>query len=247
MTVKKDAAQRYFVTLCLDEEVRKLEPVHQAVGIGLGITALATLSTGETIFNPRPLDRIERQLRRAQRDLSRKKKGSKRRAVQRLKVARLHARIADARADFLHKTTTELVERFDVIAIEDLHVRGMSKNHALTRALSGAALGEFRRMLEYKCAWYGRELRIVDRFYPSSKRCFDCKYVFKDLPLGCREWTCPKCGKKHDRDVNAAKNILAAGQAVSARGGKGRPRRGRIRQGASPRNANHPESLHKAS
>jgi putative transposase len=149
----KDAAQRYFVTLCLEEEVRKLDPLHQAVGIDLGLTALATLSTGEKVQNPRPLDRFQRQLAHAQRDLSRKKKGSKRRGLQRLKVARLHARIADARADFLHKTTTDLVRRFDVIAIEDLNVRGMSKNHALARALLGAAFGEFRRMLEYKCEW----------------------------------------------------------------------------------------------
>jgi putative transposase len=233
VTVKKDGAQRYFITLCLDEEVEKLEPVHQAVGIDLGLTALATLSTGEKIQNPRHLERFQRRLLRAQRDLSRKKKGSKRRAVQRRRVARLHARIADARADFLHKTTTGLVQRFDVIAIEDLNVRGMSKNHALARALSSAALGEFRRILEYKCEWYGRELRRADRFYPSSKRCFDCGHVLEDLPLGCRRWTCPQCGKEHDRDTNAANNILAAGHAASARGGKVRPRRGRIRKGAS--------------
>jgi len=233
VTVKKDAAQRYFVTLCLDEKVKKLKPVHQAVGIDVGLTALATLSTGEKIPNPKHLERFERQLARAQRYLSRKKKGSKRRAAQRLRVARLHARIADARADFLHKTTTDLVERFDVIAIEDLNVRGMSKNHALARALSGASLGEFRRMLEYKCAWYGRELRKVDRFYPSSKRCSQCGHVLEALALGCRQWTCPLCGKEQDRDLNAAKNILAAGHAVAARGGKVRPRRGRIRQGAS--------------
>jgi len=233
VTVKKDAAQRYFVTLCLDEKVKKLKPVHQAVGIDVGLTALATLSTGEKIPNPKHLERFERQLARAQRYLSRKKKGSKRRAAQRLRVARLHARIADARADFLHKTTTDLVERFDVIAIEDLNVRGMSKNHALARALSGASLGEFRRMLEYKCEWYGREIRRVDRFYPSSKRCSQCGHVLEALALGCRQWTCPLCGKEQDRDLNAAKNILAAGHAVAARGGKVRPRRGRIRQGAS--------------
>jgi putative transposase len=182
--------------------------------------------------------------RRGNPGLSRKKKGSKRRGVQRLKVARLHARIAEARADYLHKTTTDLVRRFDVIAIEDLNVRGMSKNHALARALSGAAFGEFRRMLEDKCEGYGRELRKVERFHPSSKRCFDCGHVLRELPLDRREWTCPECGHPHDRDVNAAKNILAAGQAVTARGGKVRPKRGRIRKGASLGSANHPGSLH---
>jgi putative transposase len=246
VTVTKDTAERYFVTLCLDEAVEKLPAAHLAVGVDLGITALATLSTGERILNPRPLDRLTRQLTRAQQDLSRKAKGSKRRAAQRLKVARIHARIADARADHLHKVTTDLVRRFDVIAVEDLNVRGMVKNHALARALSDAGLGEFLSMLRYKCEWYGRELRQVDRFYPSSKRCFDCGHVLEELALGIREWDCPKCGKHHDRDVNAAKNILAAGQAVTARGGKVRPVRG-SRKGASLRSANQPESLHKAS
>jgi putative transposase len=223
VTVKRDSAGRYFVTLCLDEEIEKLEPVHRAVGIDLGITALATLSSGEKIENPRPLERLERRLARAQRALSRKKKGSRRRAAQRLQVARLHARVSDARRDHLNQTTTDLVRRFDVIALEDLNVRGMVKNHALARALSDAGLGEFRRMLKYKCGWYGRELRLADRFHPSSRRCFDCGQVLEELPLGIREWDCPKCGRNHDRDVNAAKNILAAGQAVTARGGRVRP------------------------
>ncbi len=247
VTVSKDTADRYFVTLCLDEQIEKLKPVHRAVGIDLGITALATLSTGEKIENPQHLDRIERRLAKAQRDLARKTKGSNRRGVQRLKVARLHARVADARADYLHKVTTDLVRRFDVIAVEDLNVRGMGKNHALARALSDAALGEFLSMLRYKCEWYGRELRTVDRFYPSSKRCFDCGHVLEELPLDVRVWTCPECGKVHDRDENAAKNILAAGQAVTARGGKVRLKRGRPRKSASLRSANQPESLHKAS
>lgn len=248
VTVSKDTADRYFVTLCLDEKIEKLPPVHKAVGIDLGVTALATLSTGEKIENPRHLKRIEKQLARAQRDLARKTKGSKRRALQRLKVAKLYARVADARADYLNKITTDLVRRFDVIAVEDLNVRGMAKNHGLARALHDAALGEFLSMLRYKCEWYGREFRIVDRFYPSSKRCFDCGYVLEELPLGVREWTCPKCGKKHDRDENAAKNILAAGQAVTARGGKVRPKQGSVAcKGTSPRSANQPEALHSSS
>lgn len=247
VTVTKDAADRYFVTICLDEKIEKLTPVHKAVGIDLGITALATLSTGEKIRNPHHLGMAEKALVRAQRDLARKTKSSKRRAAQRLRVARLHARVADARADHLNKVTTDLVRRFDVIAIEDLNIEGMVKNHNLARALSDAGLGEFRRMLEYKCEWYGRELRQVDRFYPSSKRCFDCGYVLEDLPLEIREWTCPECNKKHDRDVNAAKNILAAGQAVTVRGGKVRLKRGRPRKSTSLGSANQPESLHKAS
>lgn len=246
VTVTKDTAERYFVTLCLNEELEPLAPVHRAVGVDLGVTALATLSTGEKIDNPRHLKRLERQLSRAQRDLSRKKKGSKRRLAQRLRVARLHARISDARADTLHKVTTDLVRRFDVIAVEDLYVRGMVKNHGLAKALSDAALGQFRSMIRYKCQWYGREFRTADRFYPSSKRCFECGHVLGDLPLDCREWTCPECGKANDRDVNAAKNILAAGQAVTARGGRVRPKRV-SRKGASPRSANHSEIAHTVS
>jgi len=241
ITVSKDTAERYFVTLCLDETILKLPPVHEAVGIDLGITTLATLSTGEKIENPRHLKRLEGQLARVQRDLSRKKKGSNRRADQRLKVARLHARVADARADYLHKVTTDLVRRFDVICVEDLNVRGMTKNHGLARALSDAALGEFLSMLEYKCEWYGRELRTVDRFYPSSKRCSDCGHVLEELSLAVREWDCPECGKHHDRDENAAKNILAAGHAVNnARGGGGRPVRAKARKGGSRRTVNQP-------
>jgi putative transposase len=239
VTVLKDAAGRYFVSLCLDEKPKLLQPVGQVVGIDLGITALATLSSGEKIENPRPLRRLTRRLSRAQRALSRKQKGSKRRAAQRLKVSRLHARIADTRRDYLNKVTTDLIRRFDVIALEDLNVRGMVQNHALARTLSDAALGEFRRMLEYKAKGYGRELRFVDRFYPSSKQCSHCGEVRKDLPLGIREWDCSGCGSHHDRDLNAARNILAAGQAVSARGGRVRPG-----PGISPRSANHPESVH---
>jgi putative transposase len=242
VAVIRDRADRYFVTLCLDEQPEKLKPVHRAVGIDVGITALATLSNGEKTQNPRPLERLKRRLARAQRALSRKKKGSRRRAAQRLKVARLHARIADARRDYLNKTTTDLVRRFDVIALEDLNVRGMVQNHALARAISDSGLGEFRRMVAYKCDWYGRELRLADRFHPSSKRCFDCGQVLSELPLGIPEWDCPGCGRHHDREVNAAKNILAAGQAVTARRGKVRPM-----PGISPRSANHPGDRHKAS
>lgn len=247
VTVSRDTAERYFVTLCLDENPEKLAPVHQAVGIDLGISALATLSTGEKIRNPRHLLEAQRRLLRAQRALSRKTKGSRRRAVQRLKVAKLHTRVADARCDYLHKVTTDLARRFDVIAVEDLNVRGMTKNHGLARALSDVALGEFLSMLRYKCEWYGRELKVVDRFYPSSKRCFDCGHVLEELDLGCREWRCPECGKKHDRDKNAAKNILAAGQAVTARGGTVRPKRRSTRKGASLRSANQPSRLHRVS
>lgn len=242
VTVTLDPADRYHVTLVLDEAPEKLPAVHKAVGIDLGVSRLATLSTGERIENPRHLDRVEKQLAQAQRDLCRKKKGSNRRADQKLRVARLHARVADARCDFLSKLTTDLVRRFDVIAIEDLNVRGMTKNHSLARSISDASLGMFRRMLEYKCEWYGRELRLVDRFYPSSKRCSACGHVLAELALGCRAWDCPECGAHHDRDENAAHNILAAGHAVT-RGGKVRPAVRQRTNGTPRRSANHLEKV----
>jgi putative transposase len=243
VTISLDTAGRYFVSLCLDEPREPLPKTGQSVGIDLGITRLATLSNGERIENPRPLKRLEALLTRASRDLSRKSRGSRRRADAKLRLAKLHARVSDARADYLNKVTTDLVRRFDVICIEDLHVRGMTKNHSLARALSDAALGSFRRMIEYKAAWHGREVRVVDRFYPSSKRCSACGHVVKELPLSIRTWTCPDCRAVHDRDENAAINILAAGQAV--RGGKIRPMWVRTRKGTSRRNANHlGESLH---
>jgi putative transposase len=128
--------------------------------------------------------------------------------------------IADSRNDYLNKVTTDLVRRFDLIATEDLNVRGMVKNHRLARSISDASFGYFVRMLEYKCEWYGKELVKIDRFFPSSKRCFDCGHIVESLSLSIREWTCPKCGVIHDRDENAAHNILAVGQTVSAQGGR---------------------------
>ena len=246
VTVTKDAIGRYFVTLVLDETVTPLPATGAAVGIDLGITRLATLSTGETIDNPRPLLRLTIQLARAQRMLARKVKGSGRRADATLHVAKIHARVADARADWLNKVTTDIVRRFDVICIEDLNVRGMGKNHTLARSLNDAALGMFRRMIEYKAAWYGREVRVVDRFYPSSKRCSTCGHVLDKLPLSVRTWTCPECGTVHDRDGNAAVNILAAGLAATARGGRVSLRPGRPGRSISRRSVNHPveSSLH---
>lgn len=243
VTVTKDVTDRYFVTLVLDETVQHLPATHAAVGIDLGITRLATLSTGETIENPRPLTKMAEQLARAQRMLARKQRGSGRRKDAKHHVATLHLRVAEARNDWLNKMTTDLVRRFDVLCIEDLNVRGMNKNHALARALSDASFGTFRRMLEYKAAWYGREVRVVDRFLPSSKRCSACGYVLDKLPLSVREWTCPECDTTHDRDGNAAQNILAAGQAETARRGTIRPKPARTGKGASRGSVNQPVSV----
>jgi len=165
-----------------------------------------------------------------ERELARKEKGSKNRDKARVKVARIHARIADRRRDHLHKLTTRLVRENvapinRVIVIEDLAVRNMLSNHTLARAISDAARSELRRQLDYKCAWYGRVLVVVDRFHPSSKTCSVCGHRVSVLPMGVREWTCAGCGAVHDRDVNAARNLEAAGLAVIACGADVRPQR----------------------
>ncbi|MFQ6226491.1 RNA-guided endonuclease InsQ/TnpB family protein [Nocardia sp. NPDC002869] len=225
VTVSRDAADRWFVSiLCDDPAVEPLPATTAAVGIDAGLTHLLTLSTGEKITNPRHERRDRERLAKANRGLSRKQKGSNNRAKARLKVARVHARIADRRRDHLHKITTRLVRENQTLVIEDLTVRNMLGNSSLARAISDASWSEFRTMLEYKACWYGREVIAVDRWFPSSKLCSDCGAVRDRLPLNVREWTCG-CGVTHDRDVNAAKNIVAAGPAVSVCGDGVRPQR----------------------
>jgi putative transposase len=214
VTVSRDAAGRWFVSLLVEEEIAPLVPAARSVGVDAGITALATLSTGEKIVNPRHERADRRKLARAQRALARKDKGSANRAKARIRVARVYARIADRRRDHLHKVTTRLVHENQVIAVEDLAVRNMVKNRSLARAVSDASWRELRSMLEYKAAWYGRTLVVVDRWFPSSKLCSVCGVLQDTMPLNVREWVCA-CGVVHDRDVNAAKNVLAAGLAES--------------------------------
>ncbi|MEO3776428.1 RNA-guided endonuclease TnpB family protein [Micromonospora sp. B11E3] len=214
VTVSRDAAGRWFVSLLVeDPTVTPLPPVDAAVGVDAGIISLVTLSTGEKVSNPRHEGVDRRKLARAQRDLSRKEKGSRNRAKARVRVARIHARIADRRRDHLHKLSTRLVRENKAVVIEDLSVHIMVRNHCLARAISDAAWSELRRMLEYKAAWYGRAVVAVDRWYPSSKTCSACGRLHPAMPLSVRSWTCSGCGAEHDRDVNAARNILAAGLA----------------------------------
>jgi putative transposase len=225
VTVSQDAAGRWFVSLLCDDAIAPAPATTAAVGIDAGITSLVTLSTGEKIANPRHERRDRARLAKAQRELSRKAKGDgANREKARRKVAKVHARIADRRRDHLHKLTTRLVRENQTVVIEDLTVRNMVKNGKLARAISDAAWSQMREMLEYKCAWYGRELVAVDRWFPSSKLCGACGTIRAKLPLNVREWTCD-CGVVHDRDVNAAKNVLAAGLAVSACGDGVRPQR----------------------
>ena len=196
-------------------------PKGGAVGVDLGVKHLATLSDGAVIPNPRALGARLKALRKAQQALSRKVKGSARREKAKKRVARLHARVADVRADAIHKATTMIAEMYSTACIEDLNVAGMVKNHHLARSLSDAALGEFRRQLEYKAARTGAVLRVVDRWFPSSKTCSNCGVVKAKLPLSERTFNCDACGTSMDRDLNAAVNIQVAGSApetLNARG-----------------------------
>jgi putative transposase len=180
------------------------------VGVDLGLTHLATLSTGEKIPNPRHYQRRLRYLRQQQRCLARRQKGSHRREKQRVRVARAHARVREARLYALHALTTRLVKEFDVIAIEDLNVKALARGRG-ARAIQDAAFGELRRQLRYKSDWYGKLLLEVDRWYASSKHCSMCRFRLDELRLDERQWSCPKCGTSHDRDINAAKNLLTQG------------------------------------
>lgn len=226
VTVSQDAAGRWFVSmLCEDPTVVALPATDTAVGIDVGLTHLLTLSSGEKITNPRHERKDRARLALAQRRLARKAKGDgANRAKARRKAAKVHARITDRRRDHLHKLTTRLVRENQTLVIEDLTVRNMVKNRSLARAISDAAWSEFRSMLEYKAAWYGREVIAVDRWFPSSKLCSNCGTIASTMPLHVREWTCD-CGTTHDRDVNAAKNLLAAGLAVTVCGAGVRPQR----------------------
>lgn len=218
-TVSLDAAGRWHVSLlCEDGSIKPLPKLKTAVGIDLGISALATLSTGEKISNPKHDDRERRRKKLLSQSLARKRKGSRNRDKARQKLARLHARVTDRRRDHLHKLSTRLVRENQAIVVEDLNVRGMVKNRSLARVISDAGWSELVRQIEYKAGWYGRTLVKVDRFFPSSKTCGACGFIVERLPLSLRHWTCSACGTSHDRDVNAARNILAAGHAVSACG-----------------------------
>jgi putative transposase len=226
VTVSRDAAGRWFVSmLCEDASVKPLPATDSVVGIDAGLDHLLTLSTGEKIANPRHERKDRARLAKAQRELSCKAKGDgANRAKARRKVARIHARIADRRRDTLHKLSTRLVRENQTLVIEDLTVHNMLKTRKLARAISDAAWSEFRSMLEYKAAWYGREVIAVDRWFPSSKLCSTCGTLQERMPLNVRTWTCD-CGTIQDRDVNAAKNLLAAGLAVSVCGAGVRPQR----------------------
>ncbi|MDX8052921.1 RNA-guided endonuclease TnpB family protein [Lentzea sp. BCCO 10_0798] len=221
VVVSRESDGRWYVTFAVDiDEAPAAAPTGHAIGVDLGLIDLAVTSDGDRIANPRHLARKARNLARYQRRLARCQRGSRNRDKARAKVARAHRKVRNARQDFLHRATTRLVRSADLIAIEDLSVKRLVRNRRLSRSISDAGWYEFRRQLDYKCARVGRKLVVIDRWHPSSKTCSGCGYRLSELALSTRHWTCPGCRTRHDRDINAAKNILAAGRAV-ARGDSG--------------------------
>ncbi len=234
ITVSRDTAGRYFVSILLEEDIAPLRVTAGPVGIDLGLHEVVVLDTGEKVGNPRYFAKDEKQLAKAQRRLAKKKqRGSKNRDKARRIVARIHARIADRRRDFTHKLSTRIIRENQTICLESLQVKAMEKHPTLAEAIHDVGWGEFIRQLEYKATWYGRTVIRIDRWYPSSKRCHACSHLLNSLSLDVRVWTCPACGVNHDRDVNAAKNIVAVGLTVSASGETVRPTTASARVGAA--------------
>nr|WP_277350763.1 RNA-guided endonuclease TnpB family protein [Rhodococcus sp. HNM0569] len=212
VTIIEDSAGRYFASFVVAVDQAPLPDVDAEVGIDLGLTTFAVLSDGRVVESPRFLRRAERTLRKAQQTLSRKEKGSRNRAKARWKVARAHARVADSRRNFVHQQSTVIIRDSQAVYVEDLAVSGLARTR-LAKSVHDAGWGMFTRMLEEKAARYGRTFVKIDRWLPSSQTCSACGVVDGPKPLSIREWTCAACGAVHDRDLNAAKNILAAGRA----------------------------------
>lgn len=211
VTVSKTPTGKFYVSILVKEEIKRKPLTGNKVGIDLGLKDLFILSDGQVVENPKFFRENQSKLKKAQQHLSRKTKGSKRREKQRIKVAKVYEDIRNARDNFLHEMSSAIVRDYDVICIEDLTVSGMVKNHKLAKSIQDASWSSFTFMLEYKCDWYGKTLIRIDRFYPSSKTCSCCGHKLKNLTLSTREWICPSCGSNHDRDLNAAKNILRKG------------------------------------
>jgi putative transposase len=224
VTVSLSPAGRWHVSLLVeDHTIQPLPPAEGCIGVDLGLNSLLITSDGEKITNPRHFDRQRKRLAKAQKRLAKKVKGSRNRWKARIRMARVMARITDSRRDALHKLTTRLVKENQLIAVEDLCVKGMLRSKRYSRSIADAAWGELVRQLTYKAEWYGRTLIKADRFFPSSKTCSECGHVMGSMPERIRDWVCPRCGCSHDRDHNAAKNVLAAGLAVAACGAPVRP------------------------
>lgn len=219
ITIKKTNTNKYFCSICCDYEIDEPEHTCECVGLDLGIKDLIVTSDGEKYDNKKFLKNSEKRIKRLQRLYSKKTKGSKNQEKARLRLAIAHEKLSNKRKDYLHKLTTKLVKENTIICIENLNVKGMLKNHKLAKSIADCSFSMIRSMLNYKCRWYNRQLVIIDRWNPSSKTCNCCGYIMKNWNLGIREWTCPNCNTRHDRDINAAKNILDEGLNILDRAG----------------------------
>lgn len=217
VTITKTKSGQYFAAVQCALEVDEPGPYPGEVGIDLGLKSFLVTPDGEKIDYPRYLQKAEKRLIRLQRQLSRRIKGSNSRERARVLLARQHEKVANQREDFLHKTSRHMVDQYGSIGIEDLNLRGMVKNHCLAKSIASTGFGKFREMLAYKARWYGSWVERIDRFFPSSKTCHLCGYVLPELSLDTRAWDCPACGSCHDRDHNAAMNILNQARAGAAR------------------------------
>ena len=218
MNITKTPTGKYYVSILTEQEVKELPKTNKQVGIDLGLKDFVITSDNEKFKNNRYTKKYARELKKAQQHLSRKQKGSNGFEKQKLKVAKIHEKIASCRLDTLHKVSKKLVETYDLISVENLNVKGMIKNHKLSKHIADASWGNFVTLLQYKCDWYGKELVKVNRFFPSSKCCSKCNWINQELKLSDREWTCKSCGEVHDRDVNASRNILKEGLRIISGG-----------------------------
>jgi putative transposase len=213
-TISKSTTGNYYVSLTCEVQYQPFEKTNSKVGIDTGIKDLAILSDGTTYENIKTLKKNLKKVKYNQRQLSKKVKGSSSRNKQRKNLAKIHEKITNVRKDYLHKVSTEIIKSHDVICVEDLAVKNIMKNHKLAQSMSDVSLGSFYSMLEYKANWNDKTIIKIDRFFPSSKMCSNCGWINQDLTLNVREWTCPSCGEKHDRDFNASKNILKQGLKI---------------------------------
>ena len=202
-------AGKWYISIAVDvQKDMTLPKTGKYVGVDLGVKDITITSDGYKFANPRWIHKSEKKLKRLQRELARRQRASKRRERTRRRLARQHDRVANQRKDWLDKITTYLVRSYDVIALEDLNARGMTKNHSLAKAITNVAFGEFNRQIEYKAQMYGKQIYRADRFFPSSKTCSVCGCIQEKMSLHVREWTCLSCGAHHDRDINAAINLV---------------------------------------
>ena len=217
-TLSKTTTNEFFVSILVETDHKKFEKTRKLIGIDLGIKDFVITSDGFKYKNNRYTKTYAKKLKENQQHLSRKVKGSNRYNKQKLKVATIHKKITNSRIDNLHKVSTELIKKYDTIFLEDLNIKGMIKNHKLAKHISDASWSKFISMLEYKALWNDKEIIKIDRFFPSSKQCNSCGYINQNLKLDIREWTCPSCKTKLDRDLNASKNILKEGIKIISSG-----------------------------